>query len=66
MICDCIRQSNEAKYARLDDELVNTSVPVGDDYEDIDWEKELNGEDKKNSWVVPAIIGAGLLLILKH
>lgn len=61
-ICDCVRQGNEAKYSKLNEEMVKTSVFDPEDYENINYDSLNSG----NKWVVPAIIGAGLLLILKR
>lgn len=63
-ICKCVADTNVAKYGRLDQDIVNTSVPIPDDIEGLE-NTGLN-KSKNNSWITWAIAGVGALLVLKN
>ena len=62
-ICDCIKETNIAKYGALDEEVIEEGVPNPDDFDGI----EFNGtnRDSSSKLLTIAAIGAGLLLLLK-
>lgn len=61
-ICDCIKETNIAKYGALDKEVIEEGVPNPEDFDGI----KFDGNKKDNSKLLTiAAIGAGLLLLLK-
>lgn len=61
-ICDCVKETNIAKYGALDKEVIEEGVPNPEDFDGIKFE----GVNKDNSKLLTiAVIGAGLLLLLK-
>lgn len=62
-ICTCIAQTNVAKYGALDRQIVNSSVPNPEDFEEI--ESGRSSTKNSMSWLPLAAIGAGLLLLLR-
>ena len=62
-ICTMVAQTNVAKYGSIDRQVVDTSVPDPDDYDDLD----INGlSSDSSSWIKYAAIGAAVLLLLKR
>lgn len=62
-ICQAVAQSRAAKYAAINKQMVDESIPNGSDWDDID----LGGGAKKLSgWLPFLAIGAGLLLLFKN
>jgi hypothetical protein len=62
-ICNCIKETNMAKYGALDKEVIQESVPNADDFEGIEFNGTSGGGSSKLLTI--AAIGAGLLLLLK-
>lgn len=62
-ICTCVASTNVAKYGALDKEVIQESVPNGDDFEGIEFDGTSVGSSSKLLTI--AAIGAGLLLLLK-
>ena len=61
-ICQAVAQSKAAKYASINKQMVEESIPNGSDWDNID----LGGGAKKLSgWLPILAIGAGLLLLFK-
>lgn len=60
-ICDCIKETNIAKYGALDKEVIEEGVPNPEDFDRI----KFDGDKKENSKLLTiAAIAAGLLLLL--
>lgn len=59
-ICSMVAQTNIAKYGALDEEIVNSSVPNEDDYNDVNW-----NPTKKSNWLLLAVAGIAAVLLLK-
>lgn len=62
-ICNCIKETNMAKYGALDKEVIQESVPNADDFEGIEFDGTSGSSSSKLLTI--AAIGAGLLLLLK-
>lgn len=62
-ICNCIKETNMAKYGALDKEVIQESVPNADDFDGIEFDGTSGGGSSKLLTI--AAIGAGLLLLLK-
>lgn len=61
-ICNCVKETNMAKYGALDKEVIQESVPNADDFDGV----KFDGTNRDNSKLLTiAAIGAGLLLLLK-
>ena len=61
-ICSMVAQTNVARYAALDREVVESSVPDASDYDGLNFG---GGTGAASSWLPIVAIGAGLLLLLK-
>lgn len=62
-ICNCVKETNIAKYGALDKEVVEEGVPNPEDFEGIEFNGTSGGGSSKLLTI--AAIGAGLLLLLK-
>lgn len=61
-ICNCIKETNIAKYGALDKEVIEEGVPNPEDFDGIKFDGDKKGSSKL---LTIAAIGAGLLLLLK-
>ena len=62
-ICQCVKETNTAKYEAIKQEAIADSTPAKEDFDGIDYSGLK--QSSSSSWLTWAAIGAGVLLLLK-
>ena len=63
-ICTMVAQTNVAKYAALDSEVVNTSIPTPEDYDGLSGRSVTTAGASK--WLMVALLGTAAVWFLKN